>query len=87
MSFKSFCLRAQDIILNILRVWWRPIASIGLAVATWVNLVLIPLVKWEVPDLAAAAAFVTALTAAFAVRAWEKWQGSEDPPTPLEETE
>ncbi len=74
MTLKSALLHAQDILLNLVRCWWRPVTCIGLAVSVWVNLVIIPLYKWQVPDLSQAGIFVTAITAALAVRAFEKWK-------------
>lgn len=71
-------LRAQAIALCFVRSWWRPATCIGIAGGALVNLVIIPLGKWEVPDMTAAAAYVTAATAAFAVREWGKIKGSAE---------
>lgn len=68
-------MKAQETALCFVRKWWRPVTCIGIAGGSVVNLVIIPLVNWEVPDLAAAAAYVAAVTAAFGVRAWEKHKG------------
>ena len=75
---KKRILAAQEMALCLVRKWWRPVTCIGIAGGAIVNLILIPLVKWEVPNMAEAAAFVTAATAAFAVREWGKAQGTAD---------
>ncbi len=76
MTLKSRLLAAQETALCICRNWWRPLSCIGFVGGVWVNLIIIPLAKWEVPDMAEAAAFVTAVVAAFAVREWGKSQGN-----------
>jgi hypothetical protein len=72
LSLKSRFLAVQEMALCLVRKWWRPITCIGIAGGALVNLIIIPLAKWEVPNMAEAAAYVTAATAAFAVRAFEK---------------
>jgi len=72
---KAALLRWQEMALCLVRKWWRPITCIGIAGGMIVNAIIIPLVKWEVPDMAALAAYVAAATAAFGVRAWEKYKG------------
>ena len=47
----------------------------GVAAATWANLVIIPIIKREVPDLTEAAAWIAACGALQWVRAWEKIKG------------
>lgn len=56
----------------------RPLAFAGVAVGTWVNLVLIPIVKWEVPNLAEAAAWITAVGALSWIRHKDKVAGVAD---------
>ncbi|MGE8143033.1 hypothetical protein ACQKOE_13745 [Novosphingobium sp. NPDC080210] len=75
MGVKATILRWQEVLLCAVRKWWRPITCIGIAGGAIVNLVVIPLVNWEVPNMAEAAAYVTAATAAFAVREWGKVKG------------
>ena len=75
MTWKTTVIEAQEIALCVVRKWWRPVTCIGIAGGALVNLVIIPLVNWEVPDMADAAAYVAATTAAFSVRAFEKWKG------------
>lgn len=76
MKLRARILAVQDMALCLVRKWWRPVACIGIAGGCMVNLVVIPLGKWEVPNMAEAAAFVTAVTAAFAVREWGKTKGT-----------
>lgn len=76
---KAAFLRWQEAALCLCRKWWRPITCLGIAGAMIVNGIIIPMVKWEVPDMTALAAYVAAATAAFGVRAWEKHK-SADPP-------
>jgi len=76
VSLKSAILRSQDVVLCFVRKWWRPVTCIGIAGGAVVNLMIIPIVNWEVPDMTAAAAYVTAATAAFAVREWGKANGT-----------
>ena len=78
MGVKATVLRWQEVALCFVRKWWRPVTCIGIAGGSIVNLVIIPIVNWEVPDLTAAAAYVTAATAAFAVREWGKIKGSAE---------
>jgi hypothetical protein len=72
---KEVILRWQEAALCLVSKWWRPVTCIGIAGGALVNLVIIPLVNWEVPDMASSAAYVAAATAAFGVRAWEKKVG------------
>lgn len=78
MIIKQTVLRVQEMALCAVRKWWRPATCIGIAGGAIVNLVVIPLVNWEVPDMTAAAAYVTAATAAFAVREYGKIKGTAE---------
>ncbi len=78
MTIKQTVLRGQEMALCAVRKWWRPLTCIGIAGGALVNLIIIPLVNWEVPDMTAAAAYVTAATAAFAVREWGKHKGTAE---------
>lgn len=78
MSIKSRVLALQDVALCLVRKWWRPVTCIGIAGGALVNLIVIPLAKRASPNLAEAAAFVTACAAAFAVREWGKAKGTTD---------
>lgn len=72
---KAAFIRAQDAALCLVSKWWRPVTCIGIAGGAVVNLVIIPIRTWTVPELTSAAAYVAAATAAFGVRAWEKKVG------------
>lgn len=75
MTIRNKLLGVESVALCVVRKWWRPVTCIGIAGGAVVNLVVIPLVNWQVPDMTAAAAYVAATTAAFGVRAFEKWKG------------
>jgi hypothetical protein len=77
VKLKNRLLAAQEVLLCAVRKWWRPLMLVGVAVATWVNLVLIPLVKWEVPNLTEAAAWIAACGALQWVREWGKVKGTD----------
>lgn len=68
-------MRWQEAALCFVSKWWRPVTCVGIAGGALVNLIVIPLYQWQVPDMTAAAAYVAAATAAFGVRAWEKRAG------------
>jgi hypothetical protein len=78
MTLKARILKVQDMALCLVRKWWRPMTCIGIAGGSLVNLIVIPLMKRASPNLAEAAAFVTACAGAFAVREWGKIKGSAD---------
>lgn len=78
MTVTQTIMHAQEVALCLVRKWWRPVTCIGIAGGALVNLLIIPLVNWQVPDMTAAAAYVTAVTAAFAVREVGKRWGTAD---------
>lgn len=78
MTLKTKILAAQEMALCLVRKWWRPVTCIGIAGGAVINLVIIPLWTWTPIDMTAAAAYVTAATAAFAVREWGKIKRSVD---------
>ena len=59
----------------VIRMWWRPMAQLGLAATIWTLGVYVPITTKTYPDMTALAALVTAIVAAFGVRAWEKHKG------------
>jgi hypothetical protein len=65
-------------ILERIRVWWRPVACIGIAGGVVIHGVVLPLWKQESLDLMGWAAVITACSTAFAVRTWEKLK-QDDP--------
>jgi hypothetical protein len=78
VKVKDRLLRIQETGLCLVRKWWRPVTCIGIAGGALVNLLVIPIIKRESPNLAEAAAFVTACAGAFAVREVGKKWGSAD---------
>lgn len=75
-AIRTGFMSAQNALLCLVRKWWRPLTCLAIAGGAIVNLVLIPLVNWQVPNMMEAAAYVTAATAAFAVREWGKHKGT-----------
>lgn len=76
--FKALLHHINSVILwsqAVARTWWRPLTQLGLAASVWANGVYVPIATKTYPDLAALAALVTAVVAAFGVRAWEKHKG------------
>lgn len=78
MNLKLRVLRIQETALCVCRKWWRPLTCLGLLASVWVNLVIIPWGRDEPIEFEKAAAFVTAIVAAFAVREWGKIKGAAD---------
>lgn len=78
MTLKQRFQRIQTVGLCLIRKWWRPLTLLGVASATWVNLVILPLVKWEQPDLEKAALWIAAVGALQWVREWGKVKGVTD---------
>ena len=80
MSLKDRLLAAEKVCLCVIRKWWRPITCIWIAATMAVHGVIAPLYvllkQGQAPtDLAALAALVSAVAAAFAVREWGKVKG------------
>ena len=67
-----------DIILCLIRKWWRPITCVGIAGSVIVHGVVLPLITKQSPDLTGLAALITAASAAFAVREWGKTKGTAE---------
>lgn len=79
MTIKARVLAAQRIALCVVRCWWRPVSCVGLATSVWVNLVVLPWRAGKPIEFAPAAAYVTAIVAAFAIReAGKIWGKSDD---------
>jgi len=68
----------MDIVLCLIRKWWRPITCIGIAGSVMVHGIILPLMIKQSPDLTGLAALITAASAAFAVREWGKIKGTAD---------
>lgn len=78
MNLKAHLLAVQDVALCAVRKWWRPATCVGLAASVWVNLVIIPWRNGKPIEFTPAAAFVGAITAAFAIREVGKAWGTAD---------
>ncbi len=83
MSLKDRLLAAEKVCLCVIRKWWRPITCIWIAATMAVHGVIVPLYvllkQGQAPtDLAALAALVSAVAAAFAVREWGKVKGASN---------
>lgn len=78
MTLKARLMHVQNVGLCLIRKWWRPLTCLGLLASVWVNLVVLPWRAGKPIDFAPAAAFVTAIVAAFAVREAGKIMGSAD---------
>jgi len=78
MPLKQRAIRLVDSLVCLIRKVWRPFTLVGIGVGTWVNLVVIPLVKWEVPNLAEAAAWIAAVGGLSWIREWGKVRGVTD---------
>jgi hypothetical protein len=78
MSIKARIISVLDAGICLIRKVWRPLTCVGIAGGAIVNLIVIPLTTWTVPNMAEAAAYVAAATAAFAVREWGKLNGTAE---------
>ncbi len=68
ITFKNI----EKVLLERVRVWWRPVACIGIAGGVVIHGVVLPLWNKQSLDLMGWAAVITACSTAFAVRTWEK---------------
>lgn len=78
MKLRARILKAQHTALCIVRTWWRPLICAEFVAAVGVNMIYLPLKAGKVIEFAPAAAFVTAIVAAFAVREVGKIMGAEE---------
>lgn len=62
---------------EIIRVWWRPVSCVGIAVGVCVNAVYLPLASGLPLEPMGFAAIITACSTAFAVREWGKIMGAD----------
>lgn len=75
MTVKSAIMRALDAWICLTAKMWRPVLYCLYIVSFAVNLVLIPIWNWEVPDLMAAATYLSAGAALAGLRTYEKKLG------------
>lgn len=62
--------------LERVRVWWRPVTCIGIAVGVIVNAVVLPMITKSPISLTDLAATIAACATIFAVREWGKINGA-----------
>lgn len=72
---KATLMRWQEAALCLISKWWRPVLYLEYILSFAITLIIIPVVNWEVPDLTAAAAYLTAGAALTALRTYEKVRG------------
>jgi hypothetical protein len=72
----------QRLILNKIRIWWRPIICLAMAGIAVVHGIFVPLYlllckSQYFSDLMGLSALLTTIVAAFAVREWGKHKGND----------
>ena len=72
MTLKEF----EQGALERIRVWWRPVTCIGIAVGVIVNAVALPLMTKAPISLTDLAATIASCATIFAVREWGKINGA-----------
>jgi len=70
-------IKAEKALRNVIRVWWRPVTCVGIAVGVLVNAIWLPLVNGEPLEPMGFAAMITACASAFVVREWGKIRGAD----------
>lgn len=63
-------------LLERVRVWWRPVTCIGIAVGVIVNAVVLPMITKSPISLTDLAATIASCATIFAVREWGKINGA-----------
>ena len=63
--------------LERVRVWWRPVTCVGIAVGVIVNAVVLPMITKAPISLTDLAATIVACATIFAVREWGKINGAD----------
>jgi hypothetical protein len=63
--------------LERVRVWWRPVTCIGIAVGVIVNAVALPMMTRSPISLTDLAATIASCATIFAVREWGKINGAD----------
>jgi len=64
-------------LLERVRVWWRPVTCIGIAVGVIVNAVVLPMITKSPISLTDLAATIASCATIFAVREWGKINGAD----------
>jgi hypothetical protein len=63
--------------LERVRVWWRPVTCVGIAVGVIVNAVVLPMITKSPISLTDLAATIASCATIFAVREWGKINGAD----------
>lgn len=63
--------------LERVRVWWRPVTCVGIAVGVIVNAVVLPMTTKSSISLTDLAATIASCATIFAVREWGKINGAD----------
>lgn len=64
-------------LLERVRVWWRPVTCVGIAVGVIVNAVVLPMITKSPISLTDLAATIASCATIFAVREWGKINGAD----------
>lgn len=67
----------EKALLERVRVWWRPVTCVGIAIGVIVNAVILPLMRKEPISLTDLAATIASCATIFAVREWGKINGAD----------
>jgi hypothetical protein len=67
----------EAVLLERVRVWWRPVTCVGIAVGVIVNAVALPIMTRAPISLTDLAATIAACATIFAVREWGKIHGAD----------
>ena len=67
----------EAVLLERVRVWWRPVTCVGIAVGVIVNAVALPMMTRYPISLTDLAATIAACATIFAVREWGKINGAD----------
>lgn len=67
----------ERLLREFIRVWWRPLACLGIALGVILNAVILPAISGEPINMTDFAATIAACSTAFAVREWGKINGAD----------
>lgn len=67
----------EKALLERVRVWWRPVTCVGIAVGVIVNAVILPMMTKSPISLTDLAATIASCATIFAVREWGKINGAD----------
>ena len=79
MGLKTKIINFQEILIDVINRWWRPIGCLTLVGGAFVNTVLLPLQKGLGIDLPGFALVVASFAPIVAIRTWEKLKTDPSP--------